>query len=216
MKQHARDPQKRRANFRPKRKYFLIVCEGTKTEPLYFETLKNDLPQGVLQLFEIDIQGFGKNGKGLVHSALKEKKRIQSVTNRPIDQVWVVFDYDDLKTTFEAAIKLCEDHGLACAWSNDAFELWYLLHFDLIESPIPRRQYGEMLESRIQKQTGEPYKYRKNDPGLYKTLKNHGNQTLAIKRVDKLLNSFAGNSNYAAHNPCTRVHLLVQELKSLS
>jgi hypothetical protein len=69
MKQHARNSQKRRVNFRPKRKYFLIVCEGTKTEPLYFEGLKNDLPQGVLQLFEIDIKGFGQNGKALVHRA---------------------------------------------------------------------------------------------------------------------------------------------------
>ncbi|MDR0803309.1 hypothetical protein [Fluviicola sp.] len=38
---------KRKINIRNKRKYYLIVCEGTKTEPNYFEALKDDLPKGV-------------------------------------------------------------------------------------------------------------------------------------------------------------------------
>ena len=48
LKRFARDEQKRKKDFRAKRKYYLIVCEGEKTEPNYFQGMKDDLPKGVL------------------------------------------------------------------------------------------------------------------------------------------------------------------------
>lgn len=55
-----RKERKRKEEIRSKRLYFLIVCEGEKTEPLYFEAFKYDLPKGVLENATIDIQGEGK------------------------------------------------------------------------------------------------------------------------------------------------------------
>lgn len=37
LKRFARTQQKRQMGNRPNRQYFLIVCEGAKTEPNYFE-----------------------------------------------------------------------------------------------------------------------------------------------------------------------------------
>ncbi|SFD21421.1 RloB-like protein [Chitinophaga sp. CF118] len=48
LKRFEREEQKRKKDVRSKRKYYLIVCEGAKTEPNYFEGLKDDLPKGVL------------------------------------------------------------------------------------------------------------------------------------------------------------------------
>ena len=50
-KQRERVESKRLEGIKSKRRFFLIVCEGEKTEPNYFESLKNDLPKGDLILF---------------------------------------------------------------------------------------------------------------------------------------------------------------------
>lgn len=54
-KRFGRMEQKRKIGFRNIRKYYLIVCEGEKTEPNYFEVLKSDLPRGVLTFYRVDI-----------------------------------------------------------------------------------------------------------------------------------------------------------------
>ena len=56
QKRLERKGHQRKRNVIPKRKYFLIVCEGEKTEPNYFESLKQDLPKGVLTSCRIDIE----------------------------------------------------------------------------------------------------------------------------------------------------------------
>ncbi len=56
IKRFASEEQKRKKNIRNKRKYYLIVCEDEATEPNYFEGLKQDLPQGVLISYQIDVE----------------------------------------------------------------------------------------------------------------------------------------------------------------
>ena len=47
------------------------------------------------------------------------------------DQLWCVFDCDDNKDSeLQAAISYSEKHGYKIAYSNPAFEYWYLLHFE--------------------------------------------------------------------------------------
>ena len=40
LKRFAREEHKRKVGTREIRQYFLIVCEGAKTEPNYFESIK--------------------------------------------------------------------------------------------------------------------------------------------------------------------------------
>lgn len=51
LKRFGREEQKRKKDIRKKRKFYLIVCEGEKTEPNYFQGLKEDLPKGVLTFY---------------------------------------------------------------------------------------------------------------------------------------------------------------------
>ena len=81
---------------RDERQYFLIVCEGEKTEPGYFESLKSHLPNGILT---INIIGAGDNTLNLVDIALglreeAENQAREDETQRSYDQIWVVFDKD--------------------------------------------------------------------------------------------------------------------------
>lgn len=44
---------------REERKYFLIVTEGARTEPIYFRYLANKLPKNLVQT--IEVEGAGDN-----------------------------------------------------------------------------------------------------------------------------------------------------------
>lgn len=144
LKRFKRKEQKRKTNIRNKRRYYLIVCEGEKTEPHYFQGLKEDLPKGVLTWCQIDIEGTGRNTQSLVDEALRLKKWYEQEYNRPIDSPWVVFDRDSFSANdFNNAVQRCQNTKpvIGCAWSNEAFELWYLLHFHFYNHSMSRKDY---------------------------------------------------------------------------
>jgi len=211
LKRLTRDEKSRPVATREIRKYFLIVCEGEKTEPNYFEALKNDLPVGVLSVFNIDIDGTGKNTTSLVDHALRMKDK----ASFHYDEVWAVFDRDSFSPTqFNTAITKAAANKIKTAWSNEAFELWYLLHFNYHDSAISRKQYKAILEREIIRITGKNFSYRKNDPAMYQLLKEIGNMQNAIRYAHRLHKS-RNDQRYDTHNPCTTVYLLVKKLCAL-
>ena len=60
---------------------------------------------------------------------------------------------------------------------------------------------------------GQNYNYEKNSLEMYNILKEHGNVADAIARAESLAELYDGRTDYANHNPCTTVHLLVKELQ---
>lgn len=209
-----RQEHKRREEIRSKRLYFLIVCEGEKTEPLYFEAFKNDLPKGILENATIEIEGEGKNTLSLVESVVKIRERRERESGRSYDQTWAVFDRDSfLPEQFNNAIFKAKaaTPEIYCAWSNEAFELWYLLHFEFYQDAASRHDYQARLEKAISQRMGAAFKYAKNDPGMYHLLKQLGNQGQAIKWAESL-EQWHHDENYAGHNPCSLVYKLVKAL----
>lgn len=183
----------RKVDTREVKQKFLIVCEGKKTEPNYFRSFR--VPKNVV---EIDIQGLGQNPSKLVNSAKKLKD------GEDYDQVWCVFDRDAWTIQdFNNAIKNAEDWGFKVAYSNEAFELWYLLHFQFINTGIPRSDYIKKLKSLL------GHKYQKNSETIYDEL--FEKQPTAIKHATTLLKQYNPH-NPVDDNPSTTVHLLVQEL----
>jgi hypothetical protein len=161
----------RRLNTLEERQRFLIVCEGEKTEPNYFESFIQILPRQVVQL---EIFGEGANTLSLVAKAKALRDRRVS-SDYPFDQVWVVFDRDSFEPDdFDNAIHKVEACGMHCAWSNEAFELWYILHFEFRNTGMSRTEYqgklGELL--------GETY--RKNASDMYQKLLRIGKQSQAM------------------------------------
>ena len=216
LKRYARQEQKRKQDVRNKRMYYLIVCEGAKTEPNYFEGLKQDLPKGVLAAYQIDIEGTGRNTQSLVEEAERLKKAYEENTEREIDRLWVVFDRDSFDAeSFNNAINYCMAHTIGCAWSNEAFELWYLLHFHYYNNAMNREEFQHRIEENLQPNLGEEYGYEKNSTEMYALLKEYGSVQDAIRNAKNLERNFPGRQDYANHNPCTMVYKLVEELLEL-
>lgn len=60
--------------------------------------------------------------------------------------VWVIFDKDNFSDDqFNSAIEQACRKGYYIGWSNEAIELWFLLHFEYLNAGITREQYCEKL-----------------------------------------------------------------------
>jgi len=141
------------------------------------------------------------------------KKRDNSLRN--YDRIWVVFDKDDFPdNNFNGAIIKAKENDINCAWTNEAFELWYLLHFEFVNTALKRTAYKAFLEKQIRKNNGyENYKYIKKDPKTFSILESIGNQNQAIKWARKLQLVYI-DERHASHNPCPLIHELIDELKN--
>ena len=125
-RRHAYRATGRGVNGRQDRQGILIVCEGTKTEKLYFEEFK--VPSA-------RVEGTGYNTISLVEEAIRLNRGVA------YDKVWCVFDKDSFPPAdFQGAIDLARRHGFHTAYTNQAFELWYLLHYDYHTSALSRNQ----------------------------------------------------------------------------
>jgi hypothetical protein len=126
-----------------------------------------------------------------------------------------VFDKDSFPAKdFNAAILKAKLNGISCAWSNEAFELWYLLHFHSRVTAMKREEYKKTIEDAVNtKLTGKKqrFNYAKNAPDMYYTLQKYGNQEQAILRAKDLVQRY-DDEKFANHNPATQVFKLVEEL----
>ena len=216
QKRYKQEEQRRKIDVRTKRQYYLIVCEGERTEPNYFQGMKDDLPRGVLEAYQINIQGTGYNTQSLIDRALELKKRYEQENSRPIDRLWVVFDKDSFSAIdFNNAILRCQQAGIGCGWSNEAFELWYLLHFHYYSHRMSRKDYQDAIEENLKPHEGDSFRYQKNSTKIYALLKEHGSVNDAIRYAKRLAKEYSDRYDYANHNPCTMVWQLVEELMKL-
>jgi len=199
--------RERKRNKRHERSLFLIVCEGKKTEPSYFK----DFKLATRKVVDITIDGIGRNTSSLIEETEKIKENLEHKNGIEFDQVWCVFDRDTFSPNlFNSAISMAKKRKFKVAYSNEAFEIWYLLHFNLYTSAIDRRSLGKKLSQLIKREFG--HKYMKNDDRMYEYLKSRQQQ--AIDNAISLLEHHKETSciNPEKNNPSTTVHLLVMEL----
>jgi hypothetical protein len=212
IKRFAREEQKRKVGGIPQREYFLIVCEGEKTEPNYFRALKNVLPIGIVDY--IEIEGEGKNTLTLIEETNKIRKNKENMNSRKFDHTWAVFDRDSFpEVNFNNAINKGEQqkNKINCAWSNEAFELWYLLHMEFVNAPMSREDYKPRIEGWLSSRMKIPFKYAKNRIDMYDVLQKYGNEDQAIKWA-KILDAQYEDFEFAKHNPNTKLYKLVGQL----
>lgn len=205
----------RRFETRAPRRSFLIVCEGEVTEVLYFKAFP--VPKEVL----VAVHGEGRNTTSLVKKAIERADLAASEHSR-FDEVWVVYDHDDFgadkfnRAAAEIhALNDTRDERWQAAWSHQAFEVWYLLHFQYFDGRLHRHQVQKRLGELLQQHCGRAG-YRKNDPNIYDLLL--ARQPIALQHARRLAEAHGvaphGEAAPASANPCTQVHLLVLALNA--
>jgi hypothetical protein len=186
----------------------LIVCEGTKTEPHYFDWIRTKLRLNRANVVIAD-KKTGLDPKSLVEYALEEFRR-----DRDFNRIYCVFDRDK-HTTYQATldkvrgVRLLRGARILAAPSVPAFEIWLLLHF-----VYTTRQFEVPLEAsncdvvitELKKHIPDYEKGRKDFlPYLEgKTDLEHA------KRLEEF------HQTSGTDNPSTKVHELIEYLKGLN
>ncbi len=200
------DYLRRQIKTRETRKKFLIVCEGEKTEVNYFKAFT------VPKKIEVTVRGEGKNSLSLVNKAIQIIDNLKQ--DDSFDQIWCVFDKDNCsKEQFNQAERLAKENNVKIAYSNEAFEIWFILHFQYLDIATSRSEYPKILNTQMKKYRllNEKEKYEKNREDMYEKLKSY--QRTAITNAAKLIQDRDEAKKHPFDaNPSTTVQELVQEL----
>ena len=121
-----------------------IVCEGTNTEPIYFEAIREQpdvFDKYAITVYpseEDQIKASKKEGESIKTDAVNLVKLAKDKINN-YDEVWAVFDKDGY-TKHEKAFDDADKHGIKLGFSSIAFEHWILLHYEQNRTAFPKSQ----------------------------------------------------------------------------
>jgi len=225
---------------------FIIFCEDENDEPFYFRSFQIE---GKLKVNAITNQGKSKINLNNTISKCVKDGLIECVDNAFMvkqgitENIWCVYDRDletvDLTqikniddTNFTTSIQTANAAGIKVAWSNDAFELWILLHFEQV--PVGNRLHRTYIYDRL----SDIFKQLDSKSLELKDITQHHsfNYKSRMKRKATFLNhvlplikkytstaianaynleaAYNGSIPYHDCNPCTKIHYLVSELIS--
>jgi hypothetical protein len=113
----------------------IISCEGTNTEPEYFETIREKLKDNISSLVKIELVPKLSNASEPKHVLDNLQAFVDKYDfSKGHDSLWLVCDREkviDRKTGKKGlleVIPLCKEKGYSIALSNPLFEFWLLLH----------------------------------------------------------------------------------------
>lgn len=143
---------KRNAPTQTIEKKILIACEGKKTEPKYFNAIRQDLRLPSEQVEVLSHEG--TDPLGIVNAVVEaRKKKKKEKTWEKEDLAWAVFDGDEHiandPTNWHDAIQKAVSQKIHLAITNPNIEFWYLIHFRDHSASIERDKAKELLKQHI-------------------------------------------------------------------
>lgn len=168
----------------------LIVSEGSKTEPLYFEEIRQAFRLHTANVHVL-ASASGTESIQVVNHAeyvFEHGDLSKRILPRAFESVYAVFDRDDHRTFFEALShatkldrKLKNDLGQPIHFkaivSIPCFELWLLLHFEDVTREVARDEIYRRLK-------GHVHNYAKGKEGIFASTRPHIEQ--AMRRAKAL------------------------------
>jgi hypothetical protein len=221
---------------------FIIFCEDEVSEYIYFKWFETSLikiniinKQKSMMSNVVKAINYCQNNQFLIQEDGKYLIESEGI------EVWCVYDRDletdanliqEKNIEFNLSISTASDTGINVAWSNDAFELWILLHFSEV-NPLnvlttERKYYYDQL-TEIFKNLPNPnidlqkalvhasFNYKKD-------LKQKNNfkdivrpiilpkTNIAIQRAKALVEYHIQEQNHYDKKPCTLVYKLIERI----
>lgn len=221
---------------------FVIFCEDETSEYHYFKWFETSL-------IKVNVINKQKSMLTNITKAVtycKENEILTFKNNKySLDiegiEIWCVYDRDietnplqilEKNNEFNLSIKTAEDNDINVAWSNDAFELWVLLHLMEIdtedEETTKRQYYYEKLTDYFKAHPSPNVDLQKalvHSTFSYKKDMKHRdnfinivrqeilpNTHIAIERSKNMHDLHNSKTNFYEKKPCTMVHNLVINL----
>ena len=125
-KRAAKTKQSRLVGTRSPYETILIVTEGEKTEPLYFQELINDYK---LNSANIVVDGTSNSSPTSVLKHAKKLEKKAKDKGLPHDKVFCVFDKDSHACYEQTLNRINSMRGFYCIKSVPCFEYWFILHY---------------------------------------------------------------------------------------
>jgi len=201
---------KRRQGSKEPRKSILIVSEGSKTEPIYFNSLKRNLQ---LSMAEVKVVGEGAAPITVVDRAIelrKERTRLarMSLTKAAYEVVYCVVDVEaPIAESLSRAVVKARDNNLEIVLSNPCFEYWYILHFRKTGAP-----YTTSREVKSALRQEHPA-YNESDTTIFDVV--YPKTDDAIKHSKEVLREQHNDAEDLSDcNPSTHVHKIVEYLRN--
>lgn len=197
---------------------FLVVTEGTVTEPTYFHLLRTELQ---LKAVTVKIQpSWASDPRHVVNAAADaveehaKRARRNKLANdevRKYDHVWAVIDTDVAQRQgyWNEVVQLAQSRKVKLAHSTPCVEFWFLLHFgyttrgDLFD--------GTTAKNAVEAALGQPYSTNEE------TVRNAIPQFLAmwpdaVCNAERVREHHLGADSPQPANPSTEVDVLVRAL----
>ena len=208
----------------------IIACEDSDSSPTYFKQIVSKLREEKRITPDSLVVAKHRHTNPLgVLKDLIEHRCDNGKTYKNFEHKWIVIDRDiarvngggHKKEDFNLALQKAKKDNVKVAYSNDSFELWYLLHFEYRDTAILRDEISDKVIKKIK--SINPHKFSSLDRKTIKqknVTKDIFNalidlQDIAVKNAKKLLESYGDSHDPESDNPSTTVHLLVEVLKGL-
>lgn len=190
----------------------LIVCEGEKTEPLYFEGMRDALKPEFRSRIHIVVKGTGLHTTDLFDYALRECR-----LSGGYDHAWLVYDRDDFDLQeFDLVVDACAQNSDGATvfhplWSNPCVEVWMLLHFGYTTAEMTSAEAIAKTDALFQKELHR--RYKKNNEKLFVDLSSR--LVDAENNANRLAewHESQGASRPSQMNPGTQLQKIVETLR---
>ena len=237
---HNRKKELKRADFKRKLNDkktvpdIIIACEDSISSPIYFKMLVSALiREKIITQDSFVIAKHNHTNPMGVLDDLRNHKDDNGKTYKDFDHKWIVIDRDcervnggghmaeDYNNALKTAKNRRNDLHIDVAYANDAFELWYLLHFEYRNTAILRDEIIEVLIEKLKQL--DPHKFSRLNRDNIKQA-NYAKliyeallpmQEKAISNAERLLLSYGEEHNPEQDNPSTTIYKLVNILNSL-
>jgi RloB-like protein len=188
----------------------LIVCEGEKTEPNYFNEL---IDYYKLNTANVAIDGkCGSSPRNVFERALELWNR-EDRKGDSFDRVYCVFDKDNHESYDETLnrISRAKPRNVFCsAVSVPCFEYWILLHFNYSTRPYAATHSASVGDQVFKELKGLMPTYEKGCKGIFSLLNDQ--VEFAKKNAERAL---ANADKNHTDNPSTQIHKLIHYLQNL-
>lgn len=207
-KAKAADRLERRKAKRASYDKVIIVCEGEKTEPNYFNELID-----FYEINSVDVDGTcGSSPKSVFERAIS-MYQAEILKGDPFDRVYCVFDKDSHETYDGTINKIRSNEYKSVFYATTSvpcFEYWLLLHFKYTTKPYAATRSSSVGEAVLKDLVKVMPAYKKGNTGIFSLLQGR----LEYAKNNSIRAKSHSEQN-VSDNPSTSIHDLIIYLQGI-